>query len=67
MNKSLLVKWLVKYKDPSVQGLWKLVLHTAKRFFTIASPFRKGIMQYNDVAQISVSWIVNKGTDVYFY
>jgi hypothetical protein len=69
MNKSLLVKWMVRYKDPCVHGLWKLVLETIymKKNGAVASPFWKGILQYSDIAQVDISWIANKDTDVYFW
>jgi hypothetical protein len=48
----------------------KKVLNTKyakSRSFTTASPFWKGLMQYNDIAQIGISWIVNKDIIVCFW
>jgi hypothetical protein len=70
MNKSLLGKWLVRYRDPSIHGLWKTILqnkyYIIKSLVTV-SPFWKGILQHKNIVEVGINWKVNDGDSVLFW
>jgi hypothetical protein len=37
------------------------------RYCAVASPFWKGTLQYTDIAQVGISWIINKGNIICFW
>jgi hypothetical protein len=58
LNKFLLTKWLVRIKDPSIQGLMKQIL--LNKYLDLApqvnsSPFYKKIYSYKDILDVSIS------------
>jgi hypothetical protein len=64
MNKALLVKWLIRIKNPMIIGWWKIIL--LYKYSTLAlspniSPFMKGIVKNKNILEVSVDWKVCNG------
>jgi Reverse transcriptase (RNA-dependent DNA polymerase) len=70
LNKTLLTRWLVRLKDPSIQGLWKnilLIKYSDLAPQIISSPFYRKIYSYKDILDVSINWKVNNGKSTLFW
>jgi hypothetical protein len=70
MNKVLLVKWLIRIKDPSITGWWKTIIlckYPNLASSSNLSPFMKGIVKYKDILEISIDWKVGNSQAVAFW
>jgi hypothetical protein len=70
MNKALLIKLLIRIKDPLVTGWWKqIILHKYPNlvFSSTISPFMKGLLVYKNILDVSIDWKINNGKSVAFW
>jgi hypothetical protein len=57
MNKALLIKWLIRIKDPMVIGWWKqIILHKYPKLVlsSAISHFMKGILVHKNILDVSL-------------
>jgi hypothetical protein len=69
MNKALLAKWIIKFKDSTVQGYWKDILHfkydvisSRARFST----FWRDVTLDSDIIDFCLNKNVGNGNTIYF-
>lgn len=70
MNKLLLLKWIIRFKDPQCVGIWKniiIVKYSNRRNFVSFSPFWKGVIQLLGVVEISLNKVVGDESIVFFW
>lgn len=70
MNRSLLAKWLFRFKDPSYNSRWKeIILSKYSRTHNrmLYSPFWRSILEDESLVDISISKEVGAGKSVYFW
>jgi hypothetical protein len=70
MNLALLTKWMIGYKDPNVQGVWKTILIAKYRARTSSAsflPFWKGIAKFVDLININLKSVVGNAVNTSFW
>jgi hypothetical protein len=67
MNKALLVKWLVRFNDPTVEGKWKDILKVKYSIsMSHLSPFWAEVLKDRDLVGLSFNKHIGTGTIVLF-
>lgn len=70
MNKALLTKWLIRFRDPKELGIWKanlLAKYANCRSTQSFSPFWKEVMLLKEVIDISINVKLGNGNSTSFW
>jgi hypothetical protein len=70
MNTCLLTKWLIRFYDTNIQGLWKTILHAKYNYTSNRlkySPFWVGVCSVKDIVQVSIDKKIGDGYSTNFW
>jgi hypothetical protein len=70
MNRALLAKWIIRYKDPNVADFWKDILkikYSNRTNRNKYSVFWKDVNQDLDIIEYGLNKIVNNGCSTSFW